>query len=159
VPTDAQGDSTLVEAVTVERDSLPSIPNALPPMESSDTPFILDETDRLEAAFESEPAALDQSDSPELLKRPESVIFLIFISLLLFWEAYLSLLEESEPSAQSTVQAHSTSQLSRRLQTAKGTIRRRKYAPDFSEWTQGLDPDGIAWTYQRGLYVPQLDNG
>lgn len=159
-----RSDTASVEEVPVELAPLSSSDNPLLAMESTDTPFVLNDNHETsnEANYESNnenntsAIVLHENDAPDLLKRPESVIFLFFISLLLFWDAYVSLLEEME---RSPMQAHSTSQLSRRLQTAKGTIRRRKYSPDFSEWTQRLDPDGIAWIYQRGLYVPQLEQG
>lgn len=93
------------------------------------------------------------SDPPEVLKRPESVIFLIFFSIIIFWDAYLSLLDEHNEQPR-TAQTLSTSQLARRLNTAKGKIRRQKRLDGFSDWTQRLDPEGIAWVYHRGGYVP-----
>jgi hypothetical protein len=156
-----RSDLASVEEEPVEPVPLSSSDNPVPAMESSEAPLALNETETSAIVLhEDDPSpeneTLHEDDAPDLLKRPESVIFLFFISLLLFWDAYLSLLEEME---RNPMQAHSTSQLSRRLKTAKGTIRRRKYSPDFSEWTQHLDPDGIAWVYQRGLYVPQLEQG
>ncbi|WAL62210.1 hypothetical protein [Thermocoleostomius sinensis] len=161
-----------VEEKSVEENPVAPIPlssseNPIPAMESSEAPLALNETETSAIVLqetETAPAREISSASenpherhaPDLLRRPESVIFLFFISLFLFWDTYLSLLEEAD---RSPMQAHSTSQLSRRLKTAKGAIRRRKYAPDFSEWTQRLDPDGIAWSYQRGLYIPQLEQG
>lgn len=96
---------------------------------------------------------MESSDTPEVLKRPESVFFLFFISILTVWEAYLTLLEEDETQPKKVL---STSQLARRLQTSKRTIRRQKRLEGFSEWTQSLDPDGIAWSYSRGVYLPSV---
>lgn len=90
--------------------------------------------------------------TPELLKRPESVIFLLFISLFFFWDAYLDFVEE-DFSANTT--AISASQLARRLKVSRKTIRRRKREPDFPTWSQSLDPDAIAWAYRKGYYLPQ----
>lgn len=95
---------------------------------------------------------MQPSESPEILKRPESVAVLLFVSVFIFWDAYLSLMEEDETKPQKVL---STSQLARRLKTAKGTIRRKKRLDDFGAWTQSLDPEGIAWTYNRGVYLPE----
>ncbi|BFM39885.1 hypothetical protein [Synechocystis sp. LKSZ1] len=39
------------------------------------------------------------------------------------------------------------SELAKRLDTTSSTIARRKDAPDFTEWSQTKDPDGLAWIY------------
>lgn len=39
------------------------------------------------------------------------------------------------------------SELAKRLDTTSSTIARRKDAPDFTEWSQTKDPDGLAWAY------------
>lgn len=90
-------------------------------------------------------------DTPDVLKRPESVFVLFFVSIFMFWEAYVTLLNEEETKPKKLL---STSQLARRLKTSKSLIRRRKRLDDFSEWTRSLDPDGIAWIYGRGVYLP-----
>lgn len=41
------------------------------------------------------------------------------------------------------------SELAKRLDTNSSTIGRRKSDPDFAEWTQSRDPEGIAWKYVR----------
>lgn len=38
-------------------------------------------------------------------------------------------------------------ELEKRLGIAKGTLTKRRGRPDFKEWSQGHDPDGIAWTW------------
>ncbi|MEP0923290.1 hypothetical protein [Leptolyngbya sp. ST-U4] len=94
----------------------------------------------------------DLLETPDVLKRPESVIFLLFISLFVFWDAYVDFLEaDFSPGAT----AISASQLARRLKVSRKTIRRRKREPDFSTWTQSLDPDQIAWVYRKGYYLSQ----
>jgi hypothetical protein len=93
----------------------------------------------------------DSSESPDLLKRPEAVIFLLIAALFVFWDAYLSLLDEANSTSLSS------RQLAQRLGTTQKTIRRRKSQPDFSAWTQQLDPDGVAWTYcTGGMYAPRI---
>ena len=37
--------------------------------------------------------------------------------------------------------------LAKRLDTTSSTIARRKTEPDFTEWSQTKDPDGLAWCY------------
>lgn len=95
---------------------------------------------------------MEPSETPDILKRPEAIILILFASLLIFWDAYTSLLEEDDIFPTATL---STSQLARRLQTSRTIIRRRKRLADFSNWTQTLDPDGIAWTYRKGVYIPR----
>lgn len=98
------------------------------------------------------PLPMESSETPDILKRPEAIVLLLFAALLIFWDAYTSLLEEDDvvPTA-----ALSTSQLARRLQANTSTVRRRKRLADFGEWTRNLDPDGIAWTYRKGIYIPR----
>ncbi|KPQ36690.1 MAG: hypothetical protein ACLFM4_05350 [Phormidium sp.] len=48
----------------------------------------------------------------------------------------------SEPR-QSLIQA----QLARRLQVSSSTIGKRKHKPDFSDWAQTKDPEGLLWQY------------
>ncbi|NJO41232.1 MAG: hypothetical protein HC769_16080 [Cyanobacteria bacterium CRU_2_1] len=91
------------------------------------------------------------SETPDVFKRPETVIFLIFIGLFVFWDTYATLLEEAESSSKRSL---TTGQLARRLKTSKSMIRRKKRLNGFSEWTQRLDPDGVAWVYHRGVYLP-----
>lgn len=93
------------------------------------------------------PAQSSAEPPQDILKRPEAVLMIFFATLFLLWDAYLSFLE-----AESTTTL-STSELAQRLGTDRRTIRILKRQPHFSEWTRSLDPDGIAWTYQRGVYV------
>lgn len=44
---------------------------------------------------------------------------------------------------QSLIQA----QLARRLQVSSSTIGKRKHKPDFSQWAQTKDPEGLLWQY------------
>ncbi|GBF80249.1 hypothetical protein [Aphanothece sacrum] len=46
--------------------------------------------------------------------------------------------------------------LAKRLDTTPSTIGRRKTEPDFAQWSQSKDPDGIAWKYLRKsrVFVP-----
>ena len=95
---------------------------------------------------------MEASETPDILKRPEAIVLILFAALFIFWDAYTSWLEEDDvvPTA-----ALSTSQLARRLQTSNTTIRNRKRLSNFSKWTETLDPDGIAWIYRKGVYIPR----
>lgn len=104
------------------------------------------------AADSAANSAADLEETPEVLKRPESVIFLLFISLFIFWDAYVDFLEADFSPENATISA---SQLARRLKVSRKTIRRRKRDVDFSAWTRSLDPEGIAWTYRKGYYLSQ----
>ncbi len=91
----------------------------------------------------------ESSETSTLLKRPEAVIFILIATLFVVWDAYLSLLDESESTALSS------RQLAQRLGTTPKILRLRKHQPNFSEWTQQLDPDGLAWEYAGGVYMPR----
>lgn len=94
---------------------------------------------------------MEASETPDIFKRPQAIVLILFAALLIFWDTYTSLLDEDDVLPTATL---STSQLARRLQTSRSTIRRRKRLADFGNWTQNLDPDGIAWTYRKGAYIP-----
>jgi hypothetical protein len=59
---------------------------------------------------------------------------------------------ETEQSSMSLSQAD----LSTRLEVHSSTVGRRKSQPDFPEWSQTRDPEGIAWQYLEAeqLFVP-----
>lgn len=48
----------------------------------------------------------------------------------------------------------SASKLARRLGVEPGILVQQRHQSTFSAWTQDLDPEGIAWVYRYGLYVP-----
>lgn len=63
--------------------------------------------------------------------------------------------EASETSSEEDVHAEATSdgsaliqaELAKRLDINPSTVGRRKSEPDFPEWSQSKDPEGIAWKY------------
>lgn len=59
---------------------------------------------------------------------------------------------EREPSTGALIQA----ELAKRLDVHSSTVGKRKSDPDFSEWSQSRDPEGIAWEYssQTKEFVP-----
>lgn len=97
--------------------------------------------------------ALQVWETPQGLDRPEIFALLAFALLVLLWEAYVSLMEEAIPET-----ALSSQRLAQRLGISASSIKRRKKLADFSRWTQSLDPEGIAWAYQHGLFVPLLES-
>jgi hypothetical protein len=90
------------------------------------------------------------SEAPELLKRPEAVLFIIFISIFVFWDAYISLLEQVDDSQPRL----STRQLAERLNTTPTILRHKKRLSDFAEWSRLRDPAGLSWAYSKGIYSP-----
>ena len=51
-------------------------------------------------------------------------------------------------------------ELAKRLDLNSSTVGRRKSDPDFEEWSQSKDPEGIAWKYESDtkLYVAVISN-
>lgn len=89
----------------------------------------------------------------ELLKRPEAVAFIFLIAFLALWQAFWLILQDSEPLDISL----SGRGLARRLGVSASTVSRRRDREDFAEWTQSLDPEGLAWAMRAdGRFVPQL---
>jgi hypothetical protein len=86
----------------------------------------------------------------DFLKRPEAVVLLLFVSVVMLWQLYLDLVEENGDPNKSL----SGRELAQRLGVNNSTISRKKDRDDFPEWSQDLDPDGIAWSYQAGVFVP-----
>ena len=59
-------------------------------------------------------------------------------------------------AAQSLIQA----ELAKRLDLNSSTVGRRKSDPDFAEWSQSKDPEGVAWKYEPDtkLFVPVVSD-
>lgn len=96
----------------------------------------------------------NSNDSPDeavpgLLQRPEAVILLVFVSLFFLWDFYLDFIEDPDADEPLT-----SGELARRLGVNRSTISRRKEREDFAQWAQDLDPDGIGWVYQDGMFLP-----
>jgi hypothetical protein len=69
-------------------------------------------------------------------------------------------IEESAASSQSaTKRALIQAELAKRLDINASTVGRRKSGPDFPEWSQSKDPEGIAWKYvsETQMFVPVDD--
>jgi len=89
----------------------------------------------------------------EVLRRPEAVVLLLFVTVLILWQAYLDLTESAWEDADIAL---SSEALAQRLGVSRATIYRRKNKEDFSAWTQTLDPEGIAWMYVTPKFIPAL---
>jgi hypothetical protein len=90
-------------------------------------------------------------DEPEISPEVESQEETIGIEI----EKDSNLEVASEPRGLELIQAD----LAKRLETTPSTIGRRKSDPDFAEWSQSKDPQGLAWKYvaERKTFVPWDD--
>ena len=43
----------------------------------------------------------------------------------------------------------------KRLKCGDRLLRIKRSQPDFTQWSQQRDPDGVAWQYKNGQFVPQ----
>jgi hypothetical protein len=119
-------------------------------VQAEPTPIAPNPMETSSLAQRPETTLTETSEIPEFLQRPEAVVFVFLTTLFVFWDAYLSLLNELAPET-----SVSCRQLSQRLGVSKSTVRKRKRQAGFSEWSKNLDPEGIAWVYQTGgLYRP-----
>jgi hypothetical protein len=103
-------------------------------------------------SFENSESEDSDSDISQLLQRPEAAMLVIFALLVALWDIYLELVEDPEVD-----RPLSGRELARRLGVYNSTISRRKDREDFTQWSQSLDPEGIAWRYQAGFFVPILE--
>lgn len=99
-------------------------------------------------AFEDDDSD-DGDEISDLFQRPEVALLIIFAFVVALWDIYLDLIEE--PGADQPISGR---ELARRLGVNNSTISRRKDRPDFTAWAQDLDPDGVAWQYQDGMFAP-----
>ena len=54
------------------------------------------------------------------------------------------------------VQPLSGRQMMKRLKCGDRLLRIKRSQPDFSEWSKQRDPEGVAWKYQDGQFVPNI---
>jgi hypothetical protein len=85
------------------------------------------------------------------LQRPELVALLAFAVILVLWDAYIEWMGEIDAT-----QPLTGVKLAKRLGVSPSTLSRVRYNANFSDWSRTLDPDGIAWSYEKKLYVPQV---
>ncbi|MEM9216896.1 MAG: hypothetical protein AAGD25_21415 [Cyanobacteria bacterium P01_F01_bin.150] len=94
---------------------------------------------------------LDNVDLDAFIRCPEALVFVFFTIAFFMWQTYVSIVKEAAPEGQLT-----GSKLAQRLGVNPSTISRRKEKPGFEEWSQSIDPDGLAWSYGDGFFVPYL---
>ena len=68
--------------------------------------------------------------------------------------------DEAEISSADISEGLIQAELAKRLDVNSSTVGRRKSDPDFSEWSQSKDPEGIAWKYvaETKMYVVTESN-
>jgi hypothetical protein len=134
-------DSALIGDIFPSLDNLDLFQSSEPPMPDTTDPLVPADSSPQELKLPFDPDA-------ELLKRPESVVLVLFVTLLMFWQLYLDLAEGSDS------EAIPTSKLADRLGVSRSTIRRRKYREDFADWTRSRDPEGKAWMAWGSRFLP-----
>lgn len=126
----------------------------LPPANATTSPHsTVTETERsLEFSSATTPTA-ETRDSPlyAFLQRPELVALLAFAVILVLWDSYIEWMGEIDAS-----QPLTGVKLAKRLGVSASTLSRVRHHANFSQWSRTLDPEGIAWSYENKLYVPQV---
>lgn len=87
----------------------------------------------------------------KLMERPEMLAIVAFALVVACWDAYIDWMMEADPA-----QPLSGHKLARRLGVTYRTLDRHKSRPNFSSWSQDLDPDGIAWSYENNRFIPKV---
>lgn len=149
-------ESDVVEAVNVEPNLAPEDVTE-PAIASADV-----EPDPTAATPEppSEPTAEPETEAKissraseitpaQAMQSPAAIALVAFAFVSALWQTYVTWVQGTLPSG-----ALSSRKLARRLGVSPSTIQRRKNQADFSTWTQSLDPDGLAWVYEQGIFVP-----
>ncbi|WP_319422507.1 hypothetical protein [Pleurocapsa sp. FMAR1] len=69
-------------------------------------------------------------------------------------------LTDNQPTSIDAGQSLIQAELAKRLDLNSSTVGRRKSEPDFEEWSQSKDPEGVAWKYEpeTKLYVAVVSN-
>ncbi len=62
--------------------------------------------------------------------------------------------KEPVQAVKTEVQPLSGRQMMKRLKCGDRLLRIKRSQPDFKEWSQERDPDGVAWKYTKGQFVP-----
>lgn len=132
---DLEGDSLIPQALGLMEPTL----EQETPSEFSDAPES-DEDQEIAIASPRFPTAEIASDlepmpQPEQLNEPTALPDEMPDDL---WQH-----SERQPDSKALIQA----ELAKRLDVHSSTVGKRKSDPDFSEWSQSRDPEGIAWEY------------
>jgi hypothetical protein len=123
------------------------------PFMESKQPAAFDAQPTDTSMFDEQPDDTDTEtfDFESVMKRPEALVIILFAIVLYIWQLYTALAKTAAPEGSVT-----GLELASRLGVSNSTISRRKSQPDFPAWAASLDPDGIAWAYTEGVFVPQM---
>lgn len=164
IPTDEEpltnsaiaAESDVVEAVNVEPNlaaeevTEPAIASAdVEPDPTAATPELPSEPiaePETEAKISSKASEMTPAQA---MQTPAAIALVAFTFVSALWQTYVTWVQRTLPSG-----ALSSRKLARRLGVSPSTIQRYKHQADFSTWTQSLDPEGIAWVYEQGIFVP-----
>jgi hypothetical protein len=151
-PTQPLTPDPVIQSTPPSTASSPEPPLAVP--ESAETAIAAStpSASLAETTEETAPLADLPADTQALLRRPEAVVLILFVSLIMLWQLYVDFMEEANLD-----EPLSGRELARRLGVNSSTISRRKDRDDFPTWSQDLDPDGIKWIPQNGLFVAQIE--
>lgn len=88
----------------------------------------------------------------KLLQRPEMLALVAFALILVLFDTYAEWMSDID-----LTKPLSSVKLARRLGVSTSTLKRYRHRPNFTVWSQDLDPDGIAWVYENNVFVPQME--
>jgi hypothetical protein len=133
-----------IQSLSANSDQIPELSDQIPELMDA----ILNPIER-EGKISPAPAEVPKIAELDWLNRPEAVVFILFMVLLVLWQTYLKLTEE--PDSETFLSGR---KLALRLGVSSSTVVRRKQREDFSLWSRNLDPEGISWIYSSGKFLP-----
>ncbi|MGQ9870720.1 hypothetical protein [Leptodesmis sp.] len=134
-------------------ESTASPPAAIPQPTKTESPLLSEpQTPSVATASTSSETGQDewQEILDKLMERPEMLAIVAFALVVACWDAYIDWMMEADPA-----QPLSGRKLAHRLGVTYKTLDRYKSRPNFSSWSQELDPDGIAWSYENSRFIPK----
>jgi hypothetical protein len=151
-PGDAGTPAPMAAVPSPEPDPFPAIAPMTPEPVAAAAPTELERETLADALVMAEASSGDEPEISRLLQRPEAVVLLFLLVLATLWDLYLDLADSDQGNSLSGAR------LAARLGVNPSTVSRRKNQDEFSIWSQKLDPDGIAWVYQNGRFMPLDDS-
>jgi hypothetical protein len=148
-------DLTLSDIVPspIDAESISPSPAAIPQSAETET-SVPSEPQTPSVVTASTPPETEKDEWQEILdklmERPEMLAIVAFALVVACWDAYIDWMMEADPA-----QALSGRKLAHRLGVTYRTLDRYKSRPNFSSWSQELDPDGIAWSYENNRFIPK----
>ncbi|MEO1149030.1 MAG: hypothetical protein AAFY26_26030, partial [Cyanobacteria bacterium J06638_22] len=151
-PSDAITSAPTPAVSSPEPDPFPVISPMTPEPVAATAPTELEREELADALVMGNASSGDEPEVSRLLQRPEAVVLLFLLVLATLWDLYLDLADGDQSGSLSGAR------LAARLAVNPSTVSRRKNQDEFSTWSQSLDPDGIAWVYQNGRFMPLDDS-